>query len=85
MKIVSWNIQGLKKPQVVQEIKLLKRKFNPDILFLLETLVNEKNLLRILPNLGFDFFDYVLPSSHSGGITVLWCNKSIHASVILKE
>jgi len=56
MKIISWNVQGLKKPQVVQEIFLLKRKFNPDILFLLETLVNEKNLLRILPTLGFDFF-----------------------------
>ena len=85
MKIISWNVQGLKKPQVVQEIFLLKRKFNPDILFLLETLVNEKNLLRILPTLGFDFFDYVLPSDHSGGISVLWCNKSIHASVLLKE
>jgi len=31
------------------------------------------------------FFDYVLPSDHSGGISVLWCNKSIHASVLLKE
>jgi len=53
-------------------------------LFLLETMVNEKNLLRIVPNLGFDHFDYVLPSSHSGGIVVLWCNNSIHASVLLK-
>ena len=48
-------------------------------------MVNEKNLLRIVPNLGFDHFDYVLPSSHSGGIVVLWCNNSIHVSVLLKQ
>ena len=59
MKIISWNTQGLKKSQFAQEIKLLKQKFNPDILFLLETMVNEMNLLRILPTLGFDRFDYV--------------------------
>jgi len=59
MKIISWNTQGLKKSQFAQEIKLLKQKFNPDILFLLETMVNETNLLRILPTLGFDHFDYV--------------------------
>ena len=70
MKIIRWNAQGLKKSQVSQEIKLLKRKFNLDILFLLETTVNEQNLLRILPTLGFDHFDYVLPTSHSVGITV---------------
>jgi len=48
-------------------------------------MVNEKNLLRILPTLGFDHFDYVLPSSHLGGIAVLWCNNTIHTSVLYKQ
>ena len=85
MWIISWNIQGLKKPQAAQEVNLLKRKYDPDVLFLLETMVNEKNLLCIVPILGFDHFDYVLPSSHSGGIVVLWCNNSMHVSVLLKQ
>jgi len=84
MRIISWNIQGLKKPQAAQEVKLLKRKYDPDVLFLLETMVNETNLLRIMPTLGFDHFDYVLPS-HSGGIVVLWRDNSVHVSVLLQQ
>ena len=68
MKIISWNVQGLKGVQVMQEIKILNRIHKPNMLFLLETMVNEINLLRILSNLGFRHFDYVLPHNHSGGI-----------------
>jgi len=48
-------------------------------------MVNEQNLLRILPTLGFDHFDYVLPTDHSGGTAVLWNDNTIHASVISKQ
>ena len=85
MRIISWNTRGLKKPQVTQEIKILTRKYHPDIVFLLETMVNEQNLLRIVPSLGFDHFDYVLPTSHSGGIVVLWNNENVHISVLHKH
>jgi len=78
MKIISWNVQGLKGVQVMQEITFLLRIHKPNMLFLIETLVNESNLLRFLPKLGFAHFDYILPLNHyilplnhSGGIAVL--------------
>ena len=43
IKITSWNVQRAKKAQVLEEVKLLKRNIQPDILFLLETMTNEKN------------------------------------------
>ena len=55
------------------------------MMFLLETMVHEKNTLNILPILGFDLFDYILRMNHSGGIVVLWNNGIIHASVLFKE
>ena len=50
-------------------------------MFLLETLVNKKNILDILPKMRFDHFDYVEPVNHSGGLAVLWDNGIIHTSV----
>ena len=85
MRIISWDIQCLKKSQVSQEIKILIWNYNPNLLFLLENMVNEKNTLRILQTLGFDHFDYVLPSNHSGGLGVLWSNGAIHASILFNE
>ena len=67
MRIISWNVQGTKKTQALQEILFLKRTHKPQIMFLLETLVNKANILDILPKLGFEHFDYVEPVNHSGG------------------
>ena len=43
------------------------------MLFLIETMVNEKNTLSILP------------SNHSGGLAVLWNNAIIPVSVLFTE
>jgi len=85
MKIISWNVRGAKKAQVLQEILFLKRMYQPQMIFLLETLVNKTNILQILPKMGFDHFDYVEPVNHSGGLAVLWNNDFIHASILRKE
>ena len=85
MIIISWNTQGAKKPQVIKEVQFPTRTYKVDMIFLLETMVNEKNLLKILPQMGFDHYNYVLPINHTGGITVLWNNGNMHASTLLKE
>ena len=85
MKVVCWNVHGVKKTQVVQELKYLARTHKPDMLFLLETMVNESNIRRILPLMRFDHFDFVSPVNYSGGIAVLWNTENIHASALLKE
>jgi len=85
MRIISWNVQGVKKAQVQQEVQFLKRTHKPQILFLQETLVNERNILAILPKLGFEHFDYVAPINHSGGLAVLWDDGPIHVSILSEE
>jgi len=55
------------------------------MLFLIETMVNEKNALSILPTLGLDHFEYVLPFNDPGGLAVLWNNSVIRASVFFTE
>ena len=85
MKIICWNTQGVKKPQALQEVKFLIRTHKPDLIFLLETLVNETNICIILPKMEFDHYDFVPLVNHSRGIAVLWNNKNIHASTLLKE
>ena len=85
MRIISWNVQGSKRAQVTQEILFLKRTYNPQMIFLSETLINQKHTLQILPSLGFEQFDYVEAVNHSRGLAVLWNNDHIYASVIRKE
>jgi len=85
MKVVCWNIQGIKKRQAISELKFLIKKHLPDLVFILETMVNTTNIQKILPQLGFDHYDFVPPLNHSGGIAVLWNNGTIHASILLKE
>ena len=85
MIVISWNTQGAKKPQVVKEVHFLTRTYKAYIIFLFETMANEKNILKILPQMGFDHYDYVLLHNHSRGIIVLRNNGNIHAPILLKE
>jgi len=85
LKILAWNVQGAKKHQLREEVKFLQKVQQPDLVFLLETMASEITAKQILPQFGFDYFDYSLPVNHSGGIWVLWNNKNILANVLLKE
>jgi len=64
-------MQGVKKAQVVEKVKFLAKNHKIDMIFLLETMFNEKHIKAILPLMGFEHFDYVLPINHSGGLAVL--------------
>jgi len=48
-------------------------------------MATESTTQKILPQLGFDPFDYTLPVNRSGGIWVLWNKTNIIANVLLKE
>jgi len=71
MKIVAWNVQGAKKRQVREEIRFLQRSQQPDLMFVIETMASESTSTQIIPQLGFDHYDFTLPVQHSGGIWVL--------------
>lgn len=64
MKIVYYNIQGAKKTQAAGEIRVIKKKLNPNILIIAETMTNQVNTERII--LGFDEFIFTNPENHQG-------------------
>jgi len=85
MKILAWNVQGAKKRQIREEIRFLQKYQQPDMVFLIETMASDETAKLILPQLGFDHYDFTVPVNHSGGIWVLWNKRNILANVLLKE
>ena len=74
MKILSWNIQGGKKPQALSELIYLKNKYRLDIIFVKEK--KNDNSKRVLKTLQFHNNIIVELVNHSGGIWV-WNNDDI--------
>lgn len=57
--------------------KFKKNKFNPEIIFILETLTNNHNSCRILKALHFDKTLIIDSLNHCGGIWVCWNSANI--------
>ena len=85
MKIISWNVQGAKKPHFQQEVRFINGTIKPDILVFLETIVNECNTARIVKSLGYQFYDTIPPKNHVGGIWLLWSTENMKVNAIAKE
>jgi len=85
MKILAWNVQGARKQQLTEEIKIVQKTQQPDLMLLTETMVSEETTKRIISSLGFQCHDFSNPINHSGGIWVLWNNTHIKVNVLLKE
>ena len=64
MKILAWNVQGAKKHQLREEVRFLQKVQQPDLVFLLETMASDITAKQILPQFGFDYFDYYLSLIH---------------------
>jgi len=85
MKIICWIVQGAKKSQLRHEVGLINRIIKPDILILLETLVNCQNSDLIIKQLGYQYFSTIPLVNHMGGIWLLWNNANVDVSIIVKE
>jgi len=85
MKILSWNVQGAKKSHFQQEVGFINRTIEPDILVLFETMVNECNVARIVPSLGYQYNDTTPPKNHAGGIWLLWNTENVEVNIIAEE
>ena len=85
MKIVCWNVQGAKKSQLQLEIGFINRTIKPDILILLETMVNDQHAGLIRRNLGFSHYDMIPTENHCGGIWCLWNPINVEVSILAKE
>lgn len=70
MSVISWNCRGLGSPSAVPDLKYLVRHFNPDILFLSETLVRRNKIEVFRYLLGFDSCFSVDCTNRSGGLAL---------------
>lgn len=53
MKLISWNIRGLRKDRMFREIKRILRELKPKIVFLCETKLSEQLMKRKASELNF--------------------------------
>lgn len=76
MIILSWNVRGVGCECFAHEIAELFRLYSPDILFLMETIVNQDRADKILNRIQFLFpYRCTIPFfGFLGGLWVLWKN-----------
>ena len=68
----SWNCRGLGTPRSVRALHNMVRRWNPRIVFLLETKSKTRCIERIKNKIGFANGLIVPNSDKSGGLALLW-------------
>ena len=81
ISIIGWNCRGLGSPSTIPDLKYLVRHFNPDLLFLSETLAHRNKIEELRFLLGYDCCFPVDRTGRSGGLALFWRN-SLHCQVI---
>ncbi|XP_058761720.1 uncharacterized protein LOC131635127 [Vicia villosa] len=76
MKILSWNCRGLSSPRAIPNLKKLAQRYQPDIIFLSETLAKSRKLESIRILLKYEACLAVDVEGRSGGLAVLWKHNS---------
>ena len=72
MSIFCWNCQGARSPETVQQLRVFRRKYFLDFLFLMETKQKFVYMKGVQQSLGYDHLITVEPVELSGGLAVLW-------------
>ncbi|KAL5744090.1 hypothetical protein ACOSQ2_027206 [Xanthoceras sorbifolium] len=72
MKILVWNVRGLGNDRTFQVLKHHVRDYNPNFVFLSETLLSHNRMELIRVHLGFSGKLVVDNVGRSGGISLFW-------------
>jgi exonuclease III len=72
MSLVSWNYRGLGNPQTVRDIHLMVNEKQPNLLFLMETKVQNSTMQKICASIGFKGMLTMEQVGRSRGLAFLW-------------
>ncbi|KAL0751744.1 hypothetical protein Bca101_033747 [Brassica carinata] len=72
MSILSWNCQGAGNTETIQRLRELRRKYFPDLLFLMETKQKSAYIIGLKDILGYDKVFTVEPVGLSGRLALFW-------------
>ena len=71
MNPISWNCRGLRNPQSVRAMQDLVWRYNPKVVFLMETKAKVRRMGRIRNRMGFANGLIVPCIGQSGGLVLL--------------
>ena len=74
MNLINWNCRGLGALRVVREVARLVAKFNPQLLFLIETKRKRTKMEWLRVRWKFDKCMAVDNKGRRGGLALLWNN-----------
>jgi len=74
MSLVVWNCRGVGSPSTIPDLKYLVRHFNPDVLFLSETLAHGNKIEELRYLHGYDSCFHVDRTGRGGGLALFWRN-----------
>ena len=74
MTLVCWNCQGLRAPRAVHETTKMVRKYNPQVLFLIETKKKSTEMEWLRSRWHYDNCFAVDSVGRGGGLALLWMN-----------
>ncbi|XWS65235.1 hypothetical protein CRYUN_Cryun05aG0074800 [Craigia yunnanensis] len=75
MKAISWNYQGIGPALTVQALRKLRRKYGPNLIFLMETKNGRKVLEKVRGSMRYVNSYYMDPEGLSGGLALWWDDK----------
>jgi len=81
MSLVAWNCRGVGSPSATPDLKYLVRHFNPDLLFLSETLAHRNKIEELRFLLDYDCCFPVDRTGISRGLALFWHN-SLHCQLV---
>ncbi|XP_060968332.1 uncharacterized protein LOC133035908 [Cannabis sativa] len=80
MRCLAWNCRGLRRPAAERAIKRLSQGEGFDVIYLMETKVDEESMYAITTKLGFQEYRDISSMGMAGGFCVAW-RKGIKLSI----
>lgn len=75
MKLLAWNCWGLGRPSAARALQEIVKTMDPARIFLMETMIDEVCLSRVMRKSGFSFYIYVPPLGRRGGLVFLLASR----------